>query len=50
LKTHKSSLNPNSDDVDFYTEWCDGADDLSIDAIVARRRKQKLWRFTGADR
>lgn len=32
---------PNSDDVDFYKEWRTGPDDLDVDAIVERWRKQE---------
>lgn len=31
---------PNSDDVDFYSKWLDGPDDLDIDKIVQRWRSQ----------
>jgi DNA helicase HerA-like ATPase len=34
---------PNSDDIDFYTQWRGGPDDLDVDAIVAR------WRSQGQD-
>jgi len=32
---------PNSDDVDFYDKWQSGPDDLDVDAIVDRWRKQE---------
>jgi len=32
---------PNSDDVDFYNQWKTGPDDLNVDAIVERWRKQE---------
>ena len=32
---------PNSDDVDFYEKWQSGPDDLDVDAIVNRWRKQE---------
>jgi len=32
---------PNSDDVDFYTMWKDGPDDLDVDEIVKRWRSQE---------
>lgn len=32
---------PNSDDVDFYDQWKTGPDDLDVDAIVERWRKQE---------
>lgn len=41
VQIHKPSPSPNSDDVDFYAKWRDGADDLNVDAIVARWRKQE---------
>jgi DNA helicase HerA-like ATPase len=31
---------PNSDDIDFYTQWREGPDDLDVDAIVDRWRRQ----------
>ena len=31
---------PNSDDIDFYTQWREGPDDLDVDAIVERWRRQ----------
>lgn len=34
VQSHKLSPSPNSDDVDFYAKWRDGADDLNVDAIV----------------
>jgi len=37
----KPSPAPNSDDVDFYTKWKDGPDDLNVDEIVNRWRKQE---------
>ena len=32
---------PNSDDVDFYTKWKNGPDDLDVDEIVNRWRNQE---------
>lgn len=32
---------PNSDDVDFYNQWKTGPDDLDVNAIVERWRKQE---------
>jgi DNA helicase HerA-like ATPase len=32
---------PNSDDVDFYSNWKDGLDDLDVDEIVKRWRRQE---------
>jgi DNA helicase HerA-like ATPase len=31
---------PNSDDVDFYTQWREGPEDLNVDAIVDRWQRQ----------
>lgn len=32
---------PNSDDIDFYAKWKNGAEDLDVDAIVKRWRSQE---------
>ena len=32
---------PNSDDVDFYAKWIDGPEDLDVDEIVERWRRQE---------
>jgi hypothetical protein len=32
---------PNSDDIDFYSKWRDGPDDLDVDEIVRRWRSQE---------
>lgn len=32
---------PNSDDVDFYSKWKDGPDDLDVDIIVQHWRSQQ---------
>jgi hypothetical protein len=32
---------PRSEDVDFYTKWREGPDDLDVDAIVKRWRRQE---------
>ena len=32
---------PNSDDVDFYGKWIDGPEDLDVDEIVKRWRRQE---------
>jgi DNA helicase HerA-like ATPase len=37
----KPSPAPNSDDVDFYTQWKDGPKDLNVDEIVDRWRRQE---------
>jgi DNA helicase HerA-like ATPase len=31
---------PNSDDVDFYTQWREGPEELNVDAIVDRWQRQ----------
>ena len=37
----KPSPTPNSDDVDFYAKWKDGPEDLDVDEIVKRWRRQE---------
>ena len=32
---------PNSEDIDFYNKWKDGPDDINVDAIVDRWRRQQ---------
>lgn len=32
---------PNSDDIDFYTKWKDGPDDIDVESIVDRWRRQQ---------
>ncbi len=41
LQFDKPEPPPNSDDVDFYNQWKTGLDDLDVDAIVERWRKQE---------
>ncbi|MBN1904811.1 MAG: ATP-binding protein, partial [Deltaproteobacteria bacterium] len=41
LQFDKPDPAPNSDDVDFYNQWKTGPDDLDVDAIVERWRKQE---------
>jgi DNA helicase HerA-like ATPase len=41
LKFEKPNPTPNSDDIDFYSKWKDGPDDLDVDAIVKRWRSQE---------
>lgn len=38
---HKPSPQPNSEDIDFYTHWRDGPDDIDVEAIVDKWRKQE---------
>lgn len=37
----KPNPEPNSDDVDFYSKWRDGLEDLNVDNIVNRWRSQE---------
>ncbi|MFA5375441.1 MAG: helicase HerA-like domain-containing protein [Dehalococcoidia bacterium] len=41
VQFYRPSPAPNSDDVDFYTKWKDGATDLNVDNIVKRWRSQE---------
>ena len=41
VQFHKPSPEPNSDDIDFYNKWIDGPDDLDVDQIVDRWRRQE---------
>ena len=41
LRFHKPDPTPSSDDVDFYEKWRTGPDDLDVDAIVDRWRRQQ---------
>lgn len=41
LQFDKPNPTPNSDDIDFYTNWKDGPTDLDVDAIVKRWRSQE---------
>jgi DNA helicase HerA-like ATPase len=41
VQFYKPSPSPNSDDVDFYTKWKEGPEDLDVDAIVKRWRNQE---------
>lgn len=36
----RPSPTPNSDDIDFYGKWKDGPDDIDVEAIVDRWRRQ----------
>lgn len=40
FKFYKPSPKPNSEDIDFYNKWNDGADDIDVDEIVNRWRCQ----------
>ena len=41
LRFHKPDPAPSSDDVDFYEKWKSGPEDLDVDAIVDRWRRQE---------
>lgn len=41
LQFDKPDPTPNSDDVDFYTKWKEGPEDLDVEAIVKRWRSQE---------
>lgn len=41
LHFHKPSPPPNSEDIDFYNKWKDGPDDIDVDEIVNRWRRQE---------
>ena len=41
FKFNKPSPFPNSEDIDFYNKWKDGPDDIDVEKIVERWRKQQ---------
>jgi len=41
LQFDRPNPTPNSDDIDFYSKWTDGPEDLDVDAIVQRWRRQE---------
>ncbi|MBE9479369.1 MAG: ATP-binding protein [Chloroflexi bacterium] len=41
VQFYKPKPPPNSDDIDFYTKWKEGPDDLDVDEIVKRWRSQE---------
>ncbi|MBL6952268.1 MAG: DUF853 family protein [Alphaproteobacteria bacterium] len=41
VQFHLPSPEPNSDDIDFYNKWINGPDDLDVDQIVDRWRRQE---------
>lgn len=41
FKFNKPSPFPNSEDIDFYNKWKDGPDDINVESIVDRWRKQQ---------
>ena len=41
VQFHRPSPEPNSGDIDFYNKWIDGPDDIDVDRIVDRWRRQE---------
>jgi hypothetical protein len=41
FKFNKPAPFPNSEDIDYYTKWKDGPDDINVESIVDRWRKQQ---------
>ena len=41
FRFYKPNPAPNSEDIDFYTKWKEGPDDLDVDEIVKRWRSQE---------
>jgi DNA helicase HerA-like ATPase len=41
LRFYKPNPAPNSDDIDFYTKWKTGPEDINVDEIVRRWRRQE---------
>jgi DNA helicase HerA-like ATPase len=41
LQFYKPNPPPNSDDIDFYTKWKEGPEDINVDEIVNRWRRQE---------
>ena len=41
FKFNKPSPFPNSEDIDFYNKWKDGPDDINVESIVDRWRRQQ---------
>ena len=41
FKFNKPAPFPNSEDIDFYNKWKDGPDDINVESIVDRWRKQQ---------
>lgn len=41
FRFYKPNPVPNSEDIDFYTKWKEGPDDLDVDEIVKRWRRQE---------
>lgn len=41
FRFYKPNPAPNSEDIDFYTKWKEGPDDINVDEIVNRWRRQE---------
>ena len=41
LRFYKADPPPNSDDIDFYEKWKEGLDEVDVDEIVKRWRRQE---------
>lgn len=41
LQFYKPNPPPNSEDIDFYTKWKEGPEDINVDEIVNRWRRQE---------
>jgi DNA helicase HerA-like ATPase len=41
FRFYKPNPAPNSEDIDFYTKWKEGPDDINVDEIVKRWRSQE---------
>jgi DNA helicase HerA-like ATPase len=41
LQFAKPDPTPNSDDIDFFSKWKEGPEDIDVDAIVSRWRRQE---------
>jgi len=40
FKLHRPNPEPNSNDIDFFNKWRDGPDDIDVEAVVLRWRRQ----------
>lgn len=41
FRFYKPNPTPNSEDIDFYTKWKEGPDDINVDEIINRWRRQE---------
>ncbi len=41
VQFHRANPEPNSNDIDFYSRWIDGPDDIDVNQIVDRWRRQE---------